>query len=648
MRYLVWLFLILSSFARADQSSDFLAARAAYRTGHIELLAAYAQRLQNSVLLPYVQYWQLSSQLNIASPADIRAFIAEHGDTPLSNKLRLAWLRQLGQQQDWADFLAEYPLAIKPDISLQCYDLHARITQNQNAEAAYREAKLLWFTGKSLPPNCDELFNLLVAGKYLDAEDVWQRVRLALERNNIPNALAIMAYLPESRLDNRQLNLAANAPAAFLAKDRPLATRAEQEVWLFAIYRLAQHDADAAARQWEHSQKFFHKTERQRIWGQIAVFASRQHLPQALDWFERANTAMLDDDALGWKVRAALLEGDWLSVQHSILDMDDSGRANAAWQYWLARADKALGDTYKANLLLLPLSREYNFYGLLAQEELGPVITKPSSNISVSADEIEAIGAMPGIRRALLLYQMDLRGEAYSEWYWTIRNFSDRQLLAAAEVARHRNWLDCAINTADRTQQLHNFALRFLAPYRETAHIYAQEYGLDEAWVYGLMRQESRFVSRAHSGVGASGIMQVMPATAYWIANKLGMHHFHPIQLTKLDTNMQFGMYYLKSVQQSLDNSALLATAAYNAGPRRALRWRIGKPVEGAIYAETIPFSETRDYVKKVFANTIFYARNFKQPDTSIKTRLGNVTPASVPPLCGSGDERAPSCDGPH
>ena len=643
MRYLVWLFLLLSSLVRADQNSDFLSAREAYRSGHIDLLPAYAQRLQNSVLLPYVQYWQLSSLLNIAAPADIRAFIAQHADTPLSNKLRLAWLRQLGQQQDWTTFLAEYPLAIKPDIGLQCYDLHARITQEQDAETAYREAKTLWFTGKALPPSCDELFNLLVAGKYLDAEDVWQRVRLALESNNIPNALAIMAYLPDSRLDKRQLNLATSAPAVFLAKDRPLTGRPEQELLLYAIYRLAQHDAHAAAEQWEHRQKGFSKTERQRIWGQIAVFASRQHLPQALAWFDRANTAMLDDDALGWKVRAALLDGDWSAVRRSILAMDDGGQAYAAWRYWLARADKALGDTYKANLLLIPLSREYNFYGLLAQEELGPVIANPSSNIVVTDDEITAAGAVPGIRRAILLYQMDLRGEAYSEWYWAIRNFSDRQLLAAAEYARRQTWLDCAINTADRTQQLHNFDLRFLAPYRETAHIYAQEYGLDEAWVYGLMRQESRFVSRAHSGVGASGIMQVMPATAYWIANRLGMHHFHPIQLTKLDTNMQFGMYYLKSVQQSLDNSALLATAAYNAGPRRALRWRIDKPVEGAVYAETIPFNETRDYVKKVFANTIFYARSFKQPDTSIKTRLGIVAPAGGV-LCNGGDERAPAC----
>lgn len=648
MRYFVaCLLLMLCGLAHADQNSDFIAAREAYRTGQVQLLPGYAQRLQNSVLLPYVQYWLLSSRLSVASPDEIRDYIAHNGDTPLSNKLRLAWLRQLGGQQDWTTYLSEYPLAINPDIGLQCYDLQARITQGADAESAYQGGKALWFTGKTLPANCDDLFNLLIAGKYLNAEDVWQRLRLTLEDNNIPAALALMAYLPDVRLDKHQLGIAENAPATLLATARPLKQRAEQELVLYAVYRLAQHDASAAATQWESWQKSFPLTEQQRVWGQIAVFASRQHLTQALAWFDRADTAMLDDSALGWKTRAALLSGDWTTVQDSILSMSDSGQAKPAWRYWLARADKALGDTYKANLLLIPLSREYSFYGLLAEEDLGPAIDNPSVNFQPPREQIQAIAQIPAIRRALRLFTMDFRGEAYAEWHWAIRDFGDRRLLAAAEIARRAGWLDNAINTANRTQQLHNFELSFLAPYRDTAHIYAQEYGLDEAWVYGLMRQESRFVSHAHSGVGASGIMQLMPSTAYWIANRLGVHHFHLIELHKLDTNMQFGMYYLKSIEQSLGNSALLATAAYNAGPRRAQRWRGDHPIEGAIYAEAIPFSETRDYVKKVFANTIFYARSFNQHDTSIKTRLGSVAPAT-PLACTGANERAPSCDGSH
>jgi soluble lytic murein transglycosylase len=218
-------------------------------------------------------------------------------------------------------------------------------------------------------------------------------------------------------------------------------------------------------------------------------------------------------------------------------------------------------------------------------------------------------------------------------------------LLAAAELARQNSWIDRAINTATRTRQLHDFDLRFLAPYRDTAKIYAKQYGLDEAWVYGLMRQESRFVSQAKSGVGASGLMQIMPATARWIAAKLGLKHFQSGTIHDLDTNMQFGMYYLKTIQQGLDDSAVLATAAYNAGPGRARRWRGDSAMEGAIYAESIPFSETRDYVKKVMYNAVYYARSFGQSNTSLKARLGSIAGDTSTIRCGGDDENAPACD---
>ena len=644
---LTCILLVLSGFAHADQDSDFIAAREAYRTGQIQLLPDYAQRLQNSVLLPYIQYWQLTSRIQTASGSEIRDFIASHSDSPLSSKLLTDWLRQLGLAQDWSTFLDQYPLAINPDTSLQCYHLQARIAQGQ--AHALTDSVAYWFTDKTLPSNCDTVFDNLVAQHYLSQDDIWQRVRLALASNNTSLAVAVMAYLPDKiSLDPHQLLTAENSPEKFLATDKPMHQHAEQELVLYAINRLAWHDAVVAAQQWRYWQKFFPAAEQQRIWGQIAVAASRQHLAQSLTWFEQASNTALNDDALAWKARAGLLAGNWRSVQISILSMSEASRSEPTWQYWLARADKAQGDIYQANLLLLPLSRQYNFYGLLAEEELGAVAANVSINFTVSSAEISAIKQIPAIQRALLLYQMDLRIDAYREWNWASRQFNDRQLLAAAELAHQQQWLDCAINTANRTEQLHNFDLRFLAPYRDTAHQYAQTYGLDEAWIYGLMRQESRFVCQARSGVGASGLMQIMPATARWIATKLGIQHFQPAQLNTIATSLQFGIFYLKTIQQSLDNSEVLATAAYNAGPRRAQHWRTDKAMEGAIYIETIPFSETRNYVKQVMANTIFYARRFNQPETSIKTRLGVIAAAPNAPNCSGINERAPGCDDPN
>jgi soluble lytic murein transglycosylase len=240
------------------------------------------------------------------------------------------------------------------------------------------------------------------------------------------------------------------------------------------------------------------------------------------------------------------------------------------------------------------------------------------------------VARQPGIARAVALYELGLRSDASQEWLWAIRDFSDAQLLAAAELARRMEWYDRAIDTAERTRAQHDFELRFLAPYRELAQRAARDNEIDEAWVFGLMRQESRFVNVARSQVGASGLMQIMPDTARWIARRLGIRRFDPDEMRDPGRNIQFGAYYLKHIQTTLDGSAVLATAAYNAGPGRAQRWRDGRPMEAAVYIASIPFAETRDYVKKVMSNAMYYAARFGQPSELLKDRLGTIPPRKV------------------
>jgi soluble lytic murein transglycosylase len=310
--------------------------------------------------------------------------------------------------------------------------------------------------------------------------------------------------------------------------------------------------------------------------------------------------------------------------------MGDAVREQPVWRYWRARALQANGKRIAANAIFLALSREYNYYSQLAQEELGPVMQSPVVNIKTGGNDVDAIAKQPGIARAVALYGLDLRSDANQEWNWTIRDFSDAQLLATAELARRMEWYDSAINTAERTRELHDFELRFLAPYRELARQAARENDIDEAWVYGLMRQESRFVNVARSSVGAAGLMQIMPATARWIAQRLGIKRFQVNEMQDPARNIQFGAYYLKHVQTTLDGSPVLATAAYNAGPGRAQRWRDSRPMEAAIYIESIPFAETREYVKKVMSNAMHYAARFGQPSVLLKDRLGVVPPRAV------------------
>jgi len=355
----------------------------------------------------------------------------------------------------------------------------------------------------------------------------------------------------------------------------------------------------------------------------IAYLGAMRHDPEALGWYARAGT--LSDLQLAWKVRAALRAGSWPDVLAAVNSMSERESAVSAWRYWKARALKALDRPEQAEALLRPLSIEFGFYGQLAQEELGSTVTVPATLYKPAAEDLRAMGQHIGLRRALELYRLNLRTEATQEWIWAIRRFDDRQLLAAAEVARHHEIYDRAIGTADRTVGLHDFGLRYLAPYRETLKTHTSQLALDEAWVYGLIRQESRFIPEAKSSAGASGLMQIMPGTARWVAQKLGLKNWRWSQVTELDTNIGFGTYYLRHVLDALDGQPVLASAAYNAGPNRARAWRPDAAMEGAIFAETIPFTETRIYVKNVMANATYYSHTFGQQIQTLKQRLGVI-----------------------
>jgi soluble lytic murein transglycosylase len=357
----------------------------------------------------------------------------------------------------------------------------------------------------------------------------------------------------------------------------------------------------------------------------IAYLGALRHDPDALAWYARAGD--LSDLQLAWKARAALRARDWKEVLAAIDAMTSLESSEAAWRYWKARGLKALGRAPEAEELLKPLAAEFNFYGQLALEELGGRTAVPATGYKPGPDDIRAMSELPGIRRALELYRLGLRLEANREWLFTIRRFDDRQFITAAEIARRNDIFDRAINTADRTVEEHDFNLRYLAPYRDVLKRETAQLDLDEAWVYGLIRQESRFLANAKSHAGAGGLMQLMPKTAQWVARKLNLKDWRWSRVTEVETNVSLGTWYLRHVLDTLDGQPVLASAAYNAGPGRARAWRPGTAVEGAVYAETIPFNETRDYVKKVMANATYYAHSLGQLAQPLKQRLSTIGP---------------------
>lgn len=626
--------LLFTTPAWALSNDDIFAnARNAYKNRDDQALAQYLQQLQahDYVLAPYADYWLMLLHLSQADNDTVRDFLTRYADLPFADKVRGEWLKALGKRQDWNTFFEELPNFQGDDVAVSCYSIDGR-AQLGDAEA-FTMGRSLWLVAGEQPANCNTLFDHMVKARVLTEDDVWARVRLSLQAGKITVAKSAAQYLPNvDSADLKLLDRAYENPQRMMEKKLISSkSRYGREINLYILDRLARSQPDLAMDYWKQLQPMYGAEDRSYLWGRFALHAARRHDPAALEWFDRAQNlapdqhVMLDKEQMAWRARAAMRVQDWPALQSAITDMPATQQQEAVWRYWKARALKEQKQIPAANAILVPLSSEPTYYGLLAEEELGDAVSEPPSYYRPSDDEVSAVKNLPGIQRAMELQRMDLRWEARTEWNWATRGFDDKQMIAAAELAARQEWYDLAIITAEKTTLTHDFSLRYPTPYRDLMKSSAREQGLDEAWVYGLTRQESRFISYAKSGVGASGLMQVMPATAKWIAKRLGLIGYHNGKIGELDTNIQMGTYYMRHVLDQMDGQPLMATAAYNAGPSRAKRWAAAQPLEGAIYAETIPFSETRNYVQKVMGNAYFYAHRLGVKIQTLKQRLGVV-----------------------
>ncbi len=617
------LLLLAANACAAAGDDDFLAMREAFRVNDTRKLELYAPRLKGHVLEPYAAYWQLRSRLEDAAPETVRAFLAEYKDTFVAERMRSDWLKRLGNRQQWELFEAERAALVDDDVDITCYGLQARARTDATA---VREARSLWFTEKDTPASCAPLFAALAAANQLSVQDVWGRVRMALAAGQVGVASRVAAYLPAGQAPNPALLSAVSQnPAAQLARPLDAGSRAARETTMFAAYRLARSAPQQTAAQWSAMEAKFTEEERAFVWGHIGLQGALRHRPETLAWYARAGD--MNDYQLEWKARAALRASDWKTLIAAVDVMVVEGQ-DSPWRYWKARALKATGRDAEALALLKPLSQEFIFYGQLALEELGGKVSAPPAAYTPTAAEIQAMSQNPGIRRAIALYALGMRVEANREWMWTLRDLDDRKLIAVAEVAKRADLPDRVINTAEKTQSVHDFRLRYFAPYHDVLKVHAARQGLDEAWVLGLIRQESRFMADVRSSAGAMGLMQLMPGTAQWVAGKMGLKNWRWSGVTDVDTNISLGTYYLRHVLDYLDGNPALASAAYNAGPGRARAWRPERTMEAAAWAETIPFNETRHYVKLVMANASYYANLLSQQAQSLRARIGDVGPA--------------------
>ena len=599
------------NFELSDKDKTFILLRDAARRNDVIGAANLADSLTDYDFPDYVEYFRIKPRLydpsgkaraDTDADMQVESFLKRYTGTGLGDRMRNDWLLVLGARGDWAAFDREYAqFALDDDTQVKCYSFISRLAKGETPKRVGLAARAALQDPRYFGDACPKAVQQLVQAKGLSKAEAMAIGRSALEQN----------------LDSVAKRMGGEDPVADLV-------------------RKARTDPSDAFRsidrsEWRHLNEY-----RAVAWGVVGQFLAKRLDPRAVEAYrnqqEAGHSDLLSTESLEWKVRAALREKDWKLVKESIETMPDwVRRRDPAWTYWYGRALKELGDKKGANEQFQAVAEQFNFYGQLALEELEVPITTPPK-VQVTDAEVKEMAARPAFPRAVKLYNMNLRTEGNREWNWELRGMTDRQLLATAEHGKRIGMLDRTVNTADRTKTEHDFNLRYPTPFVEKLAPITNQIGLDLNWTYGLIRQESRFVMNARSGVGASGLMQVMPTTGAYVAKKIGMTDYRPDMLSDLQTNLILGSNYLNMVLNDLGGSWGLASAAYNAGPGRPKQWRqtLTKTVEGAIFAETIPFNETRGYVKNVLSNANYYAILSKGKPQSLKEKLGIVQPTAA------------------
>ena len=612
-----------SSFSMAESIDEYLvlAKTAATRGDYLSMQNAEAY-LKSTVFNGYPFYWWATKNAAVTDDEKFINFLGRHENSLAEERTRAIFLKSLGSNKKWSDFREQIDGLTEKDLEIKCYESNSSIALTGNIEPKVLfDLNEIVFNEKKIPEGCYSYIHDLFKNKIISESDLWVYIRRMLSNNQVGYA-------------KRLSELTATPISQYLSTSTSkLDSRAKVESFIFNVQKsfgtnFSQSELDKILSQ---NAQYVTASDVSYIWGRFALFlAKRLKSEDALIYFNKSDQGQLNDEQWAWWARSALRVGRWDDLLKVIEKMPSKLSDKPDWQYWKARALKYKNKNSEASVIFNKLKsmNVFNYYSLLSQDEFS---SAPKENNFKSYDYkliSERLISKPEINRALTLLRVSInkndpsfREDAKREWRFAMKNLNDEELLSASEIARRYGFYEMAIYSAEKTNQIHDKSLRYLTPYKEFLENNANAVGLSQSWVYGLIRQESRFVNVARSGVGASGLMQLMPATAKWVAGKVGIGAFN---INDINTNIKLGTWYLSHVTDTLGHP-VLATAAYNAGPGRAKSWQANRSLEGAIYAETIPFDETRDYVKKVMSNTVIYDSMLNNKNMRLKDILGSI-----------------------
>ncbi|MFJ1269781.1 transglycosylase SLT domain-containing protein [Legionella lytica] len=551
-------------------------------------------------------YIALSQKLPITPTPIFLEFVKER--SPLSNKLRERWLYELARTKDWTTYNQYYQPS--NDLNLVCYEQIAKYNLGAHQEAL-KDSIPVWLSGESQPPACNNLFDLLMRDENFNQNLISQRIALALDRRNIQLARYLLKqYKTPHPADIQALNTVVQSPSA-ISKLHPGGLNGE--FYLYGLKRMVSINMDKALQLWQQSKtsKMLNQAQQQEFLAHVALYKAMRNSEDTSAWFAKVTPQHYNDTLLDWEIRYALKRNDWKEV--STLIANSKNKEAPCWQYWLGRSLEEQGKTAEARTVYEPLAKSRQYYGFLASLRLkqtpnfvneAPIqdldVLKPYQSV---LDQVKSLyqnkNTLPASRLLNDFISELPKDEASALVYWIDTNLQ---------------WHGKSVYLSNTDRLNNQLILRFPLAYKTAIKQYSKKYAVSPEFIYAIIRQESGFREDATSTVGARGLMQVMPYTAGVVSKADRISYQNKDQLFLSEKNINIGVAYLKQLAKRFDNHPILMAAAYNAGPKQVVYWlKNHPPKEIDVWIETLPWQETRNYLKNVMAFYVVYQYRLNQ-----------------------------------
>lgn len=603
-------------------------------------MEALLPQLEGYPLLDYARYWIVLQNLRAGVddvPANLamQDFIARRPGDYLGERAATDYLLIAGPRINPTLFRSIYDTLDwnKTDSNIEAWKVYYEL----EADAKSVKKAERWLLDTSVKG--DTL--VAVTSKIIEKDPAFARSALIViaQKQRWTSAKNLIDAVDPKlfRARGADLKLVFSNPQRWLKRNPP--AKADPYLLELALMRLARRDPEAAVKEIKRAGKRLSRDQRRRLWATVGHEGSTELIDDSAAWYKHLghdyDIPLLAnrDEVQGWAARAFMRVGYWTSLKRTIEAMSPALRSDEIWTYWYARALDEHDQKTAARKLWHRIAGNDTYYGRLAREALGLPPPEGSEEKPAVGEKARLFYATAtGIQRAKAFYDLGMYFEGHREWNWALRSLPRSEWDQVAELAGEDGLVHRMINTSVSARghgTLWN--QRFPTPYRSAVKTAAADSNLPEAWIYGIMRQESRFMETVGSGAGARGLMQIMPRTGRWLARKSGMKDFTTEDLGDPAVNIRLGSMYLGLLDEAFEGEKVLATAAYNAGPSRARKWqnRLSKPMEGAVFVESIPFYETRDYVKNVFLNTAVYAQRLGDKTLTFRSLLGTIIPGA-------------------